>query len=51
MSVHGFEIDMSKSFICTRGNSEKVFTSYEAASQFLSNHWGYTLTYFTKKPA
>lgn len=45
MFVHGYAVDMKKGFRATRGNSEKVFESYEEASEFISEHKGYTLTY------
>jgi hypothetical protein len=45
MYVHGYVVDMEKGFRATRGNSERVFWSYEEASEFISEHKGYTLTY------
>ena len=50
MTVHGYEVDFSKGFTCTRRNDTKVFQTYEQAVAFIQSHYGYILTYHIIKP-
>lgn len=49
MEIYGYKIDTAKGFTCTKGNSEKVFKTYEEAVKFQEEHYGYTLTYYLQK--
>lgn len=50
MTVHGYEVDFSKGFTCTRRNDTKVFKTYNEAIAFIQSHYGYMLTYYVIMP-
>lgn len=45
MIVHDYEVNLSRKFVCTRGNSIYEFESYSDATKFITCHRGYTLSY------
>lgn len=50
MTVHGFEVDMSKGFTCSRRNKSVTFPTYEEAVRFIQKNYGYMITYHIVKP-
>lgn len=50
MTVHGYEVDLSKGFTCSRGKVTKFFKTYDEAVKFIQSHYGYMITYHIIKP-
>lgn len=50
MFVHGYEVDLTKGFTCTKGKSSYTFHAYAEAVKFIQNHYGYMITYYVIKP-
>lgn len=50
MTVHGYDVDMTKGFTCTRRNKSVTFQTYEEAVRFIQKNYGYMITYHIIKP-
>ena len=49
MTIHSYDVDFTRGFVCTRGNAEVTFSTYAEAHAFMQEHYGYTLTYHVVK--
>lgn len=50
MTIHGYEVDMTKGFTCTRRNKSVTFKTHEEAVAFIQKNYGYMITYHIVKP-
>lgn len=50
MTVHGYDVDLTRGFTCTRRNKSVTFYTYEEAVAFIRKNYGYMLTYHVVKP-
>ena len=50
MTVHGYEVDLTKGFTCTRRNKSVTFATHEEAVAFIQKNYGYMVTYHIVKP-
>lgn len=50
MVVHGYDVDMTRGFTCTRRGKSVVFQTHEEAVKFIQKNYGYMITYHVIKP-